>query len=512
MSGGEAAHPAVPPHPAAPPRSASPRRGKVLSFAAAALWLAVWQLASWAVAQPLLLPGPVEVARALVALATEPAFWGKVGFSAARITGGCALAYAAALLLAAASRASGAFEVLVRPPLVAIKSTPVACFVVLLLMWLGTSNVSMAAVSLMALPGVYFPALEGLTGVDAGRLEMLRVHGVRGARRLLALTWPEALPFLLAASKTVLGMSWKSGVAAELIGMPLGSIGERIYQAKLLLDTPSLFAWTLVVIALATVWERACLWLLRASGPAAIRLAVRLRPRGEAELGFGVAARSGFCPGGTGGAVEAGDDLPGGVPEPGADASRGAIVADGLVLPHGAAGGWPVLLSVAPGGRLCLMGPSGVGKTTLLRVLEGLETPISSERLEVPARISVEFQDARLIEGASAFANCALVAAPDRSDAEIRRLLERAIPGIDPCVSVSELSGGQRRRVELVRALLAPGDCIILDEPFAGLDDGAHAAVCSLVRSELRGRSLVIATHDARDAGLLGAAVYHVGT
>ena len=448
-----------------------------------ALWLVAWQLVSWAVAQPLLLPGPVEVAQALATLVATPGFWGKVGFSAARITGGCALAYGAALALAAASHASGPVRLLVRPPLVAIKSTPVACVVVLLLMWLGSANVSMAAVFLMALPGVYFPVLEGLGRVDRGRSEMLRVHGVVGVRRLLALTWPETLPFLVAASRTVLGMSWKAGVAAELIGMPLGSIGERIYQAKLLLDTPSLFAWTLVVIALASVWERACLGLLGASGRIAVRLAVRLRPRVSSEVG--------------------------GVPGLGGGALRGAILADGLELPHGAAGGRALSLSVKAGGHLCLMGSSGAGKTTLLRVIEGLERPQHVVRLETPHRLSAEFQDARLVESASSFENCALVAAPERTDAEIRALLGRAVPGLDPDAPVSDLSGGQRRRVELVRALVAPGDAVLLDEPFAGLDAEARERSCSLVLAELRGRSLVVATHDASDAGLLAASVFH---
>lgn len=455
-------------------------RATAVRVAAVALWLVVWQVGSVALAQPLILPGPLEVLSALAGLVRAPGFWSKVGFSLARIVGGCALAYAVAGLLAWASAASRAVRVALRPPLVAIKSTPVACVVVLLLIWLGAENVSLAAVFLMALPGVYFALVEGLDRVDGRLAELLRVSGVRGLRRWLALTWPGVLPFLVAASEVVVGMSWKAGVAAELIGTPMGSIGERIYQTKLLLDTAGLFAWTIVVIALATVCEHGFLALLRASGRASVRLAVRLRPRGG----------------------ERRTEVSG-------------VHARGIVLAHGAAGGQPLFLDVPAGGRLCVMGPSGEGKTTLLRTLCGLDVPVAGQ-VELPGadgrpvRLAVDFQDSRLVEAASAFENVALTADASCPDGSIRALLADAIPGLDADVPVSELSGGQRRRVELVRALVAPGSAVLLDEPFSGLDARSHEHACTLVRRELHGRTLVVATHDERDAGLLGAEVLRI--
>ena len=468
-------------------RETSPGQGRATAVrvAAVALWLVVWQLASVALAQPLILPGPVEVLASLSGLVRTPAFWSKVGFSFVRIVGGCALAYVVAGLLAWASGASRLVRIALRPPLVAIKATPVACVVVLLLIWLGAENVSLAAVFLMAVPGVYFALVEGLDHVDPRLGELLRVSGVRGLRRWLALTWPGVLPFLVAASEVVVGMSWKAGVAAELIGTPLGSIGERIYQAKLLLDTSGLFAWTIVVVVLATLCEHGFLALLHASGRASLRLAVRLRPRGES------------C----------------------ASVSRRLLVRD-LVLPHGAAGGRPVSLDVPAGGRLCVMGPSGEGKTTLLRTLCGLGDPFGDgsprghfdpwENRPQREQAAVDFQDSRLFERASAFENVALTASPDRSDGELRALLAEAIPGVDADAPVSELSGGQRRRVELVRTLAAPGTLLALDEPFSGLDAASRDRACALVLREQRGRTLLVATHDARDAGLLKADVLRI--
>ena len=110
-------------------------RATAASCAAVALWLVAWQAAAWALDSPVLLAGPLEVAAALARLAPTPAFWARVGFSLSRIALGCVGGYAVALALAASSGSSRVVRTLVRPPLVAIKSTPVVCVVVLLLIW-----------------------------------------------------------------------------------------------------------------------------------------------------------------------------------------------------------------------------------------------------------------------------------------------------------------------------------------------------------------------------------------
>ena len=201
--------------------------------AVAAFWLAVWIFAASLVAQPLILPGPGAVALALLRLVCDGGTWAILAGSGARILGGLALAAVCGGVLAGISSRSRAFAHLVAPALSFVKATPVACVVVLLLIWLGSARVSIAAVFLMALPGVYFSLVEGLSQVDKPLKQMFRLHGVRGWRLFCAHTWREVLPFVLSCARAVIGMSWKAGVAAELIGMAVGTVGERIYQAKL---------------------------------------------------------------------------------------------------------------------------------------------------------------------------------------------------------------------------------------------------------------------------------------
>lgn len=427
--------------------------------AVAAFWLAVWVLVAALVAQPLILPGPGAVALALLRLVCDGGTWAILAGSGARILGGLALAAVCGGVLAGASVRSRTFARLVAPALSFVKATPVACVVVLLLIWLGSARVSIAAVFLMALPGVYFSLVEGLAQVDKPLEQMLRLHGVRGWRLFCAHTWREVLPFVLSCAKAVIGMSWKAGVAAELIGMATGTVGERIYQAKLLIETADLLAWTVLVVAASWACERVLVWLLRVSGPVAWRAAVRAHGRAGAPAGGEVAAEL---------ALAVGDRAP------------WAPALDGLVL------------RVPAGGCACVMGASGVGKSTLLALAAGECTPCS-----------MVFQDARLVESAAALDNV-LVCADARVDASsATALLRLLVPGVDVHARVAELSGGQRRRVEIARALLCPGGAVILDEPFTGLDTAARDACAEVVLDLLDGRMLLLASHDVADAQAL---------
>lgn len=427
--------------------------------AVAAFWLAVWIFAASLVAQPLILPGPGAVVMALLRLVCDAGTWVILVGSGARILGGLALAVACGGVLAGVSVRSRAFARLVAPALSFVKATPVACVVVLLLIWLGSARVSIAAVFLMALPGVYFSLVEGLAQVDKPLEQMFRLHGVRGWRLFCAHTWREVLPFVLSCAQSVIGMSWKAGVAAELIGMAVGTVGERIYQAKLLIETADLLAWTVLVVAASWACERVLVWLLRVSGPVAWRAAVRAHGRAGGPAGGGVAAEL---------ALAVGDRAP------------WAPALDGLVF------------NVLAGGRICVMGASGVGKSTLLALAAGECAPCS-----------MVFQDARLVEDVSALENV-LVCADARVDvSSAAALLRLLVPGIDVHARVAELSGGQRRRVEIARALLCPGGAVILDEPFTGLDVVARDVCAEVVLDLLDGRTLLLATHDASDAQAL---------
>ena len=158
------------------------------------------------------------------------------------------------------------------------------------------------------------------------------------------------------------------------------------------------------------------------------------------------------------------------------------------------------------GGVRCLMAPSGSGKTTLFRVLLGLEHADSGEIRGIsPGRISMMFQEDRLCETLTPVENVALVLPAETRRADVAALLAGILPTDCLGQPAMELSGGMRRRVSLARAVASPSDLIVLDEPFAGLDQATKEKVIAFVLRHRAGRTLLVATHGEDDARLLGA-------
>lgn len=152
------------------------------------------------------------------------------------------------------------------------------------------------------------------------------------------------------------------------------------------------------------------------------------------------------------------------------------------------------------GGTTCVMGPSGCGKTTLLFILMGLIAPDSGIVEGVPERKSAVFQEDRLCENHSAIANVRLACPPSVSREEIVRHLSDI--GLEESLSlpVRDLSGGMRRRVAVVRAILSGGDVLFFDEPFKGLDNERKNDVIRYVREYTAGKTLIVVTHDEAEA------------
>lgn len=231
-------------------------------LAAAAFWLAVWQCAARAVGQEVFLVSPVQALRTLLQLLPQAEFWQRVGFSSGRILLGFGLGVVVSVFLAAAAQAWHAAEVLLAPVLQLVKATPVASFIILALVWVRGASLSVLISFLMVLPVLYGAVRTGSRSADPQLLEMAKVFRLPFARRLRAVWLPAVLPAFRQGCSVALGICWKSGVAAEVIGLPNGSIGDALYRAKITLSTGELFAWTFVIILLSAGFEKLFLLLL----------------------------------------------------------------------------------------------------------------------------------------------------------------------------------------------------------------------------------------------------------
>lgn len=232
-------------------------------IAAVLFWVFVWQIASMKIGQEILLASPVSVMRKLIELIQTAGFWQAVGFSFGRIIAGFFLALFIGICLAILSYRFTLAEMLLSPLITVAKAVPVASFIILCLIWIPSRNLSVFISFLMVLPVVYTNILEGIRQTDKNLLEMADVFSLSTGRRVLYIYLSQILPYLLSACTLGLGLCWKAGVAAEVIGVPSGSVGEMLYNAKVYLNTPDLFAWTIVIIILSFVFERCFLWILR---------------------------------------------------------------------------------------------------------------------------------------------------------------------------------------------------------------------------------------------------------
>ena len=240
--------------------------------AAILFWLAVWQLLAMGVGQRVLLASPTETLARLFELVQTAAFWRSILFTLGHILAGYALAAVAGAALAVLSARFAPVADLLSPLLSAMRSVPVASFVIAALIWMPSKRLSVLVCAVIALPIVYAGTLDGLRQIDPLLGEMARVFRMSRRNRLRCVELPAVLPSLTSALSVAMGLAWKSGVAAEVIGIPSGSIGERLYKAKVYLATPDLFAWTLTIVVLSA----ACTRLLRCLLKRATRLGKEL--------------------------------------------------------------------------------------------------------------------------------------------------------------------------------------------------------------------------------------------
>lgn len=165
-------------------------------------------------------------------------------------------------------------------------------------------------------------------------------------------------------------------------------------------------------------------------------------------------------------------------------------------------------MHIEEGERICLMAPSGSGKTTLLRILLGLESYDSGTLINPhTSSMAVVFQEDRLCDALSAVDNVALVCKPGVSRRSLRAMLCEVLPNEVLDKQVAYLSGGQRRRVALVRAFACDAHLLVLDEPFSGLDSETRSEVAQFMLRHQNNATLLVSTHGEHDHVSLHARV-----
>jgi NitT/TauT family transport system permease protein len=224
-------------------------------LAAAGALILLWKLLAHAVGLEIILPTPEATLGRLLEIAGTPSFAASVGATVSRGLSGFAVAAGFGLVLGAAAGLTRTVEGLLKPLVTVVRSTPVVAFILIALIWFDTAIVPVFVTVLMTFPVIYENVVEGIRSVDPRLVEMARAYRVGRNRLWLRVYLPSLFPFLASAGRTALGLTWKVVVAAEVLSMPGLGVGAELQEARVLLETPLVFAWTAVAIILSALTD-----------------------------------------------------------------------------------------------------------------------------------------------------------------------------------------------------------------------------------------------------------------
>ena len=243
-------------------RSSITSRKFISRLLAAAFWLAAWQLIASFVS-PVLFAGPVRTFVRLFELSMLSEFWRTIFTSLGRIALGLCAGFLIGGLTAVLAHLCGLLRALFEPLLAMMKSVPVACVVVVALIWMRSPWIAAMVSCFVTAPVVYASLCSGFDAMDRQLGEAFNLYHVSFARKMRYYYLSELAPSLYACCRTCIGMAWKAGVAGEVIGLPDYSIGEQIYLAKNYLNIEDLFAWTIVILVISALCEKFFVYLIQ---------------------------------------------------------------------------------------------------------------------------------------------------------------------------------------------------------------------------------------------------------
>ena len=392
-----------------------------------------WQLLSWQMAQPQLIPSFPDLIRALLRLVYSPGFLVSIGTTCLRACVGLLLSLAAASITAFLLNRSEGIRLLFMPWLSLLRSVPVISFILLALIFLNPEMIPLLIAFLTMYPLLTENLLKGLMNRRDSWKILARQFHLNAWNRLFQINYPQLKPYLFSGLASAVGFGWRAIIMGEVLSQCVDGIGKRMKEAQVFIDVPELIAWTLVAIVLSWLTDKL---ISRLSDwqpsvhyrHSAVELqAVSLQPNDicltDVSYSYGVHHMN-------------------------------------------------IVLKV--GKIYALSAPSGQGKTTLLQLLNGTLRPTGGEISCLPGQTANLFQEPTLLPQLTAKENIMLGGAAyyDRAtlERESLRLLDTFQLGEQADMYPAALSYGQQQRVALARALIFPAGLLLLDEPFNGLD------------------------------------------
>ncbi len=227
--------------------------------------LVIWHLLSYLIGSEIILPSPIRTLQEFFIIVRSKDFFVVMYYSILRILVGFFISFMLACIFALVASINKWFDYLIRPYLITIKSVPTMAIILLAVIWLKSDFSPMLVSSLVCFPIVFSNVFQGFKTVDKKLIEMANVFNVGFLDKLSKIYLPHLKAYIFAGASTALSLSVKVTIAAEVLSQPIKSIGGKLQIERINLNTAGVFAWALVAILLATIFESALKFVFKKS-------------------------------------------------------------------------------------------------------------------------------------------------------------------------------------------------------------------------------------------------------
>ncbi len=230
----------------------------------ALFWILVWEILSQLVNQEFYLPSPQSTIVSLLNLLAEKDTYITILYSSYRTLLGFMVSCIVGVVLGYICGISKSFYNLFNPLISVIRTVPVMSIIIIAIMWFKDTNVPIFVAFLMCFPIIWTNTVSGIHSTDIKLLQMCSIYNIKNIRIIKSVYFYSALPYIKAGMISALGISWKVTSAAEVLSLPKYSIGGYLYDSKVYLEIPDLFAWTIIIIFLSIIFEKILKIIFRA--------------------------------------------------------------------------------------------------------------------------------------------------------------------------------------------------------------------------------------------------------
>lgn len=219
-------------------------------------WILIWEILSLIINQEIYLPSPHAAFSALLNLLNNKDTYTTIFYSTYRTLSGFFLSCALGVFLGIICGINKFVYNLFYPLIVIIRTIPVMSIIIIAIMWFKDTDVPVFVAFLMCFPIIWTNTVSGIRSTDIKLLQMCEVYKIKKLRVIRAVYLNSSLPYIKAGMISALGIGWKVTSAAEVLSLPKYSIGRFLYDSKVYLEIPELFAWTIIIISLSFLFEK----------------------------------------------------------------------------------------------------------------------------------------------------------------------------------------------------------------------------------------------------------------